>query len=173
MDAIDNINKGLEERQTNTNQSKVVTLRGSLALELLRQERLLRNKCNISIGLIPHAKPFTRWVMMMHTRGKWNQRDTYWRKLRWILWFSTIKVWLCWSETSSIHKGKIQTVKQSLFGGQLLRRLVIRLLDSEALTGRIKINPIQLSTLQPQLPMRPCGRWKSTDSFSYSWWSLR
>ena len=56
MDAIDNINKGLEERQTYTSQSKVVTSRGSLHLALLRQERLLLNKCNIRIRLILQTK---------------------------------------------------------------------------------------------------------------------
>ena len=60
-------------------------------------------------------------------------------------------------KTFSIPKGNMQTVKESLFSGQLPRRLVIGLLISQALTGLLFKKNIQRSTLQPLLFMRPCG----------------
>ena len=44
-------------------------------------------------------------------------------------------------KTFRIPKGNMQTVKKSLFSGQLPRRLVIGLLDFQALTGHNKKNP--------------------------------
>ena len=49
-------------------------------------------------------------------------------------------------KTFSIPKSNIQFVKESLFSAQLPCPLVIRLLDSQALTGHIKKNTFNSST---------------------------
>ena len=159
----------MEERQTYTNQSKFVTLRGSLHQALLRQERLLPNKCNIRIMLIPHAKAF--YSMSDDDSYKVNVESGQLTKLsiaqneltkikmipavlddhsmallkpnaRYSIRKSEIK-------TFSIPKGNVQTVKESLFSGQLPRRLVIGLLDSQALTGHNKKNPFNFQHFNP------------------------
>ena len=57
-DAIDGGNKGFNERSGYTKESKSVTLRGGLHVELFKQERFLINKCNLRIKLIPHDRKF-------------------------------------------------------------------------------------------------------------------
>ena len=153
MDAADNTNKGFEERQTFTEKSKVVTLRGSLHLELLRQERLLLNKCNMRIKLTPHNKAFYLMCDKNEYKVKLEAARFELTKLKMnpavlndhnmALMKSNAKYPIRRSEikTFSIPQGNMQTVKESLFSGQVPRRLIIGLLDSQALAGDVTKNP--------------------------------
>ena len=58
MDDVDAENKGLVKRREYTNLSKTFTLRGSLHVPILRQERFLINKLGLKIVLIPNNSKF-------------------------------------------------------------------------------------------------------------------
>ena len=153
MDAVDGTNKGLNERSGYTKESKSVTLRGSLHVELFRQERFLINKCNLRIKLIPHDRKF--YIMgkedgykvkiesarLEVMKVKMNPSVLNDHSLR--IMKSTVKYPVRRSEIKSfsIPSGNLSTVKESLFSGQVPRRLIIGLLDSKAVTGDVKKNP--------------------------------
>ena len=154
MNEIDGTNVGFTKRATYTKLSKAVTLRGSMHIPLLQQERYLINKCGMKLTLIPSNAAFCLMgdvadkykvkitsarlelmkVKMSPTTLLSHNKELEKRNAIYPLRRGEIK-------TFSIATGSIQVTKESLFTGKLPRRLVIGLLDSGAFAGDVKKNP--------------------------------
>ena len=146
-------NAGLKARAKYFETSKTVVLRGSLHFAFLNQARLLLNQVGLRIKLTPHTSAFTLMsaadnykitmvsarfemtkvtlnpeVVISHNRmlAKQNAKYSFRR--------AEIK-------TFSIATGNMQAVKESLFMGQIPRRLIFGLVDSEAFAGVSTKNP--------------------------------
>jgi hypothetical protein len=155
MESLAN-NDGFKKRTAYTNRSKLVTLRGSLHVPIMRQERHLLNKCSIKITLTPNNPKFylmcanadankykvkietaklelTRLKMnpdVMNNHSMALQKKNAIYPIR----RSVIK-------TFTIAQGTMQETKENLFTGNIPRRLVVALVESTAFAGVVSKNP--------------------------------
>ena len=153
LDTVDGSNAGWKARAAYTNQSKTVTLRGSLHIPILRQERLLLNQCSVKIKLHPNNRKF--YLMAAADSYKLdivsarfeleklemnpdllNEHADKLRKQNAIYPIRRGEM-----KTFSIPAGNTSAVKENLFVGKLPRRLIVAKVDSEAYNGKISLNP--------------------------------
>lgn len=156
MEDLELENLGLVARRNHSKLSRTFTLRGSLHIPILRQERHLLNKVSLKIVLIPNNKKFylmcpaakeddyklviesakiemvrlkmNPTLMIEHNKLLQTRNAIY--PIR----RGEIK-------TFSIPAGSMQATKENLFTGKLPRRLVIAMVDSDAFSGSVVKNP--------------------------------
>ena len=156
MNTLGNDNVGYTKRKALTAESKLVKLRGSLHVPILRQERHLLNKCSIKLTLIPNNRKFYLMcpaakadaykvvidsARLELTRLKMNpdivinhsmelqKKNAVYPMRRGVI------------KTFSLAIGTMQETKENLFTGKVPRRLVITLVDSAAFAGDVTKNP--------------------------------
>ena len=153
-DLADNV--GYTKRKSFTALSKLVKLRGSLHVPILRQERHLLSKCNLKVTLTPNNRKFylmcpiakadaykvviesarlelTRLKMnpdiVNHHNMELQKKNAIYPLRRGVI------------KTFSIAIGTMQETKENLFTGKVPRRLVIALVDAAAFAGDVAKNP--------------------------------
>lgn len=156
MDSLTADNIGYTKRKSFTALSKLVKLRGSLHVPILRQERHLLNKCSIKIVLTPNNPKFylmcpiakvdsykvvIETARLEVTRLKMNpdvinQHNMELQKKNAIYPIRRGEI-----KTFSIATGTMQETKENLFTGKVPRRLVIAFIDSGAFAGDVAKNP--------------------------------
>ena len=147
-------NSGLKQRFEYTKNGNTVTLRGSLHIDFLRQERLLLNQVDIRIKLSPNKPDF---FLMTTEADKYTLKMVSAR-------LEMVKVGLHPSvlngnnqalstknakypmrrteiKTFTIPRGDMHVVKENMFSGQMPRRIVIGILESDAYHGNSKKCP--------------------------------
>ena len=123
-------------------------------MKLFRQERLLLNKCNLRIKLTPNNEVFYLICDNYDYEVKLQSARFELTKIKMnpgiindhimALMKSIARYPIRQSEikTFSIPQSNMQTVKESMFSGQVPRRLLISFQDSQALSGNVEKNPL-------------------------------
>ena len=160
LETVAAANKGFKTRSAYTNRSKIVYLRGSLHIPILRQERMLLNQCSLKIKLHPNNNNFCLMskddagykfqivsarlelekvkiapgLLLEHTKLLRDRKNAIYPIRK-----GEIK-------TFSISAGNTSAVKENLFVGKMPRRLVIANTESEAYNGKLSLNPYNFQT---------------------------
>ena len=152
MDSL-TANKGFTARAQYTALSKTVQLRGRLHVDIFNQERFLPNRCSLRLKLIPHTPAFfllsdkDEYAIKLEsarfelTKVKINPAVLNQHNMTWTKTPAKFPIRRSEIKTFSIPTGNMQTVRENLFSGQVPRRIVIGLVDTEAFSGKISKNP--------------------------------
>lgn len=153
-----NDNKGYLARSRSTALSRQLELRGALHLDFLRQDRFLLNRCSLRIRLIPHSPGF---VLMSDKEDDYTYQI---KSARFEIAKATLSPALILEhakmlqktparypvrrseiKTFSVSLGNMQVVKESLFAGQIPRRLVVGIVAASAFGGTTATNPFNFA----------------------------
>ena len=156
MESLTADNAGYTKRKSFTAESKLVKLRGSLHVPILRQERHLLNKCSIKITLTPNNRKFylmcptakadaykvaIESARLELTRLKMNPDIVNQHNMELQKKMASYPIRRGVIKTFSIAVGTMQETKENLFTGKVPRRLIVALVDSGAFAGDVAKNP--------------------------------
>lgn len=146
-------NTGFQERAKGIAESKVLTMRGCLHNELLRQERYLIPQCSVRIRLTPHTQDFTLLTEIAATyklKILSARLEVPKLKLNPSIMLDQVRLLKTLParypirqgviKTFSIATGSMQTTKENLFSS-VPRRVIIGFVEAGALNGDVKLNP--------------------------------
>lgn len=147
-------NSGLVGRFEYTKSGQTVTLRGSLHIDFLRQERLLLNQVDIRIKLSPNKPEYflmspetdSYSIKMISARlemVKVGLHPSVLNRHNLSLNSQNAKYPMRRTEikTFTIPQGDMHVVKENMYTGQMPRRIVIGVLESDAYHGNFKKCP--------------------------------
>lgn len=149
-------NEGLTKRSEYSALSQTFTMRGSLHVPILRQERYVLNKVSLKIVLVPNSKKF----YFMCAAAKADEYKLYIESARMEIVRLKMNPSLMIEhdkmlqtknavypirrgeiKTFSIPTGSMQATKENLYTGKLPRRLVVAMVESAAFSGDVTKNP--------------------------------
>ena len=146
-------NPGFDERAKGIAESKVMTLRGCINNEFLRQERFLIPQCSVRIRLIPHPQDFVlmtehanafklsiQSARMEFKKVKLNPTEMLEQAKNLATLPAQYPIRQGIVKTFSIAQGSMQTTKENLFSS-VPRRVIIGFVEAAAMNGDVKLNP--------------------------------
>lgn len=156
-------NTGFKKRKTFTDLSRSVTLRGSLHVPILRQERHLLNKTSLKVTLTPNNKYFYMMCAAVKadeykvkiekaklelTRLRMNPDIVNSHNMELQKKNAIYPIRRSVIKTFTISTGTMQETKENLFTGNVPRRLAVGLVESTAFAGNVTKNPFNFQHFQ-------------------------